>query len=127
MSSSPCRSSGTHPLSPSWPLLSKEGSQPVNTNDHRRVLAPLLLFSLAGVVIVTIIALVHPMASPRQVPLSTVLRLSAHHQIARVRLEVDGTVQVVTRAGQKLITRKEDGQILSAALTANGADVSVDA
>ena len=63
----------------------------------------------------------------QQVPLSTLLRLAAGHGIASAVIDPDGTVHATTRAGRALMTHKEPGQVVTPALMAGGAQVSVGA
>jgi len=82
------------------------------------VAAPILL-------VLVLLTIGHMGPRQQRVPLSTVLHLAASHGIASAVIDPDGTVHITTRSRQTLVTNKEPGQVITPALMASGAQVSV--
>lgn len=59
------------------------------------------------------------------VPLSTALRLAQHHAISSAVVSPDGSILFTTRDGLSYITHKESGEVVTPALMAGGAEVSI--
>jgi len=93
---------------------------------HARVHRTIALLIAAPIVFVLILlGITHSGPAQQEAPLSSVLRLAAGHAISSAVIDADGTVHVALRNGRMLVTHKEPGQVVTPALMAGGAQVSV--
>ena len=95
------------------------------SRTHRIFLVAAVAFALLLIAAGSVLSITMMTRSERAAPLSTVLTLAAQHHVRSAVIDADGTVHVVTLAGQALVTQKEPGQVLAPALTADGAQVSI--
>ena len=92
----------------------------------KRVNGTVALLIAAPIVFVLIMfGITHSGPAQQEAPLSSVLRLAAGHAISSALIDADGTVHVALRNGRMLVTHKEPGQVVTPALMAGGAQVSV--
>ena len=92
----------------------------------KRVNGTVALLIAAPIVFVLIMfGITHSGPAQQEAPLSSVLRLAAGHAISSASIDADGTVHVALRNGRLLVTHKEPGQVVTPALMAGGAQVSV--
>jgi len=94
----------------------------MHTRVHRTVA---LLIAAPIVFVLIMLGITHSGPAQQEAPLSSVLRLAAGHAISSASIDADGTVHVALRNGRLLVTHKEPGQVVTPALMAGGAQVSV--